>query len=324
MSEQEQVATDKHACACIKPEPWRSEKIDLLCAALAKAQKIIEQPKKTKTAKVRSKKGDEASYSYTYADIGDVVAAINKVAPDCGLSHSQILQPHPTEEGRMLIITMVMHESGQWLTSTYRLPIAESNHEMGGNITYGRRYALAPMFGIAAEEDTDFNGSHKGGGTEIDPEEEKRLAEAAAKSKEAIENLKKRSKKVDCKPDPDAAKFASTSAEPTGDAARAEAAAGGTSTTAKPEAAAAPQEPASDAPNNTPDDYTGINPRLAAKLQEFPAGSCPLSAFKSYAIKAKHFKAGMDFTKLPEDYIQQIMDNWAKVEPKFRLELLPF
>ena len=132
-------------------EPWRSESIAELCKALADCQRDIKNPKKARTA-------NAGKFSYSYADIADVLACINEVAPKHGLAHAQVIRPNA--EGRMCIFTLVMHTSGQWMQSEYRLPPAGDNHEMGGNITYGRRYALAPMFGIASEDDTDFNGRH--------------------------------------------------------------------------------------------------------------------------------------------------------------------
>ena len=58
---------------------------------------------------------------------------------------------------------------------------------MGGNITYGRRYALAPMFGIASEEDTDFNGAHCGGDAN---EDEAAKEESAKKAAEVAEKYR--------------------------------------------------------------------------------------------------------------------------------------
>lgn len=142
-------------------EPWRSEDIGELCAALAKVQAEIKNPQKTKTAKVKSKKGDGSSYSYNYADIADVLVEINKVAHKYGIAHSQIIMPSRSRPGKMSIITMLMHASGQWLQSEYILQEADNNHDMGGNLTYGKRYVIAPMFGIASDEDTDFKGGKK-------------------------------------------------------------------------------------------------------------------------------------------------------------------
>jgi len=144
----------------INLEPWRSEDIGELCAALAKVQAEIKSPPKNKSAKIVSKKGESSSYTYNYADLADVLSEINKVAPKHGIAHSQVIMPSRSCPGKMCIITMMMHESGQWLQSEYILPVADNNHEMGGNITYGRRYVIAPLLGLASEEDTDFKGGN--------------------------------------------------------------------------------------------------------------------------------------------------------------------
>jgi len=64
------------------------------------------------------------------------------------------------------VTTRLVHTSGQWFESDYHLPGGDGNkytpQSVGSAITYGRRYGLSAMLGIASEEDTDGNGqTHK-------------------------------------------------------------------------------------------------------------------------------------------------------------------
>lgn len=351
MEAQEQAAP---VAPVIRTEPWRSEQIGELCAALAKCQAEIKNPKKGKTAKVASKKGESSSYSYVYADISDVCETINAVAPKFGLSHSQIIRPNA--EGRTCIFTMIMHESGQWLLSEYKLPPAADNHEMGGNITYGRRYALAPMFGIAAEEDTDFNGSHRKSDEADDEAKEQAKKDAADlaekyrsgrfhKIKPGEDVLKTRRDVATTAAAPSAPCVVETSTPPPADdtpapktalqaklaeaKAKAEKAAREVAAEEKAERDAIQNETA-ELPNSTrkPLDYTGIHAGLAKKLKEYDDGkNDPIEAFESYVKKIGVF--GPDGVQggvrgLPDDFCEQALAQWKKVEPKFTAELLPF
>tara|TARA_R100001463_G_C3450275_1_gene213596 strand:+ start:34 stop:555 length:522 start_codon:yes stop_codon:yes gene_type:complete len=52
------------------------------------------------------------------------------------------------------ITSTLMHSSGQWIKSELRMPIAKKDaHGVGGAITYGRRYLLSAMTGIAQADD---------------------------------------------------------------------------------------------------------------------------------------------------------------------------
>lgn len=127
----------------------QSPAIGSLAEALAKAQGSMESPAKTKRAKIESQKG---AYSYTYADLADVIDATRKPLSANGLSVAQII----SYEGSALILTtQLQHASGEWLRSTYPLPLHQRPQDQGSAITYARRYALCALLGIAAEDDDD-------------------------------------------------------------------------------------------------------------------------------------------------------------------------
>ena len=55
-----------------------------------------------------------------------------------------------------------MHESGEWVQTRVRCPLGGKKdiQAVGGAITYGRRYGLAAMAGIAQKDD-DGNSNRK-------------------------------------------------------------------------------------------------------------------------------------------------------------------
>lgn len=127
----------------------QSEKIGELAKALAEAQAEIAPPKKGRTASIKSEKG---SYSYTYADLSDIIECYRKPLSTRGLALTQCMS---MRDGHLVLSTKLLHSSDQWIASEY--PIASYNRpqEQGSAITYARRYAVTALLGIAAEEDDD-------------------------------------------------------------------------------------------------------------------------------------------------------------------------
>jgi hypothetical protein len=121
-----------------------SENIDLLALALSKAQSDIENVSK-----------DKQAYGYKYADLGSCLQAIKKPLRDNGLSISQL---GVCGESKQMLVTLLMHESGQWLKSVFCLESVElkqcnSLQNLGAGLTYMRRYALSSIIGLTQEDD---------------------------------------------------------------------------------------------------------------------------------------------------------------------------
>lgn len=120
----------------------RSDQINELAAALAKAQGQIEGAKK-----------DSANpfFKSTYADLASVWDACRSQLSSNGLSVTQC--PEESDSG-ISVETMLMHSSGQWISSRYSMPVSKVDAQaVGSAITYARRYALAAIVGIAPEDD---------------------------------------------------------------------------------------------------------------------------------------------------------------------------
>lgn len=124
-----------------------------LAAALAKAQAAFTNPPRNRTVTVRTKNG--AEYSFKYADLAGVLDVVRKPLADNGLA---IMQPLAQSDGRVFVRTILLHESGEQLASELEAgSVAMDIKDLGGKITYIRRYALSAMLGIASEEDEDEN-----------------------------------------------------------------------------------------------------------------------------------------------------------------------
>lgn len=130
----------------------RSEHINELATALAKFQGQLEQPKMNSTVKVKTRTGGE--YSFKYADLSECKAAARKALSENGLSVTQLV------EDDYSVNTMLMHSSGQWISSRLRMPVntnVADAQTIGAAITYAKRYAFCAILGIVADDDNDAN-----------------------------------------------------------------------------------------------------------------------------------------------------------------------
>ena len=100
-----------------------------------------------------------------YADLAEIRDTVMPTLTKHGFAVVQFTQVSATG---FYLVTRLLHESGEYLDSRYPLPEDVTKPQaMGSAITYARRYMLAAMCGIAAEEDDDGNAAQKnpnGGG----------------------------------------------------------------------------------------------------------------------------------------------------------------
>ena len=131
----------------------RSEAINELATALSKAQGEM---------KPSSKSGTNPFFKHSYATFDDVLEAVKKPLADNGLSFMQMLDKN--EDGQVLI-SLLMHGSGQWISSTTALNAFSEKgtnalQDIGKAITYMKRYALSAMLGVSSDEDDDGNSAN--------------------------------------------------------------------------------------------------------------------------------------------------------------------
>ena len=177
----------------------QSDQINELANALALAQ-----------AKMPSAKFNSTNpyYHSKYADLGAVIEASRQALADNGLACAQLTIGG---QGSIGVETILMHKSGQWISSVVSLPIGDDNkgddkkektaaklaQEAGSIISYLRRYSLASMLGIYADEDTDGNQGQKPAAKVEQPAPAKKPAPANPLAPAALEFLYRDGEKVD-------------------------------------------------------------------------------------------------------------------------------
>jgi len=132
-----------------RSDEWKSPEIDKLAEALAKAQSELEGAKKEST---------NPFFKSNYADLHAVIKSAFPYLSKYGLSVSQGNEIIPNA---ICVTTTLMHASGQWLRSKVKLPLSKVDAQgVGAAITYGRRYGLSAIVGIAQYDD-DANSIRK-------------------------------------------------------------------------------------------------------------------------------------------------------------------
>lgn len=122
----------------------KSEQVNELAAALAKAQGQLEGAKKSSS---------NPFFKSKYADLAECWNTCRKALTANEISVIQMPE-EITENGRLNITTMIAHSSGQYISSTLTMTVTKLDPQaIGSAITYGRRYALAAMVGLAQEDD---------------------------------------------------------------------------------------------------------------------------------------------------------------------------
>ena len=124
--------------------------LSALDAALVAALNEMPDITKGKSAKVEMKGGGH--YSYSYADLGDVLTAVRPVLKKHGLAVLQdVTSPG---SGVVAVATIIVHTSGaRDVYGPLVMPAGGTPQALGSAITYARRYALLAALGIATEDD---------------------------------------------------------------------------------------------------------------------------------------------------------------------------
>jgi hypothetical protein len=120
----------------------RSPQLGELFAAVAKAQGEIEGAKKDST---------NPHFKSKYADLASARDAVQGPLSKNGLA---LIQWPRTVNNGVEIETWLGHSSGQYMSGTLCMPCGKMDaHGVGSAITYGRRYALMAVTGVAPEDD---------------------------------------------------------------------------------------------------------------------------------------------------------------------------
>ena len=120
-----------------------SEKLDKLAPALSKAQSEMAGAVKD---------SDNPFFKSKYADLTSVWKACKEALHTNGFS---VIQSPIERDGRLGVATMLLHDSGQFVTDEYTLGVKKENDPQadGSSITYARRYSLAAFVGVCPVDD---------------------------------------------------------------------------------------------------------------------------------------------------------------------------
>lgn len=119
-----------------------SESINEIAAALAKAQGEMEHA---------SKDSKNPHFKSTFANLTSVIDACRNSLSKNSICYTQVTKQ---TEGVWILITRLIHASGQWIESD--VPILTTNagpQGFGSGLTYARRYGLQAITGVTAEDD---------------------------------------------------------------------------------------------------------------------------------------------------------------------------
>lgn len=140
---------------------YKSEQINELALALSNFQGEVHDVYK-----------NSKGYGYDYADLSAVFEVARPLLKKHGLS---VTQPVGGSNNMIELNTILMHSSGQYISSIIGVPVDLTNKKMnslqaaGSTITYLRRYCICSILGLAT---TDDDG--KVGGESLDKEVQQR------------------------------------------------------------------------------------------------------------------------------------------------------
>lgn len=120
----------------------KSESIKELATALNKAQAEMTGAKKSAA---------NPFFKSKYANLEEVINCVKEPFANNGLSFMQF---PVSEDGSAGVETIILHESGEFISNYFMLKCAKNDPQgMGSAITYARRYGLQAAVGIPSEDD---------------------------------------------------------------------------------------------------------------------------------------------------------------------------
>jgi hypothetical protein len=134
----------------------QSDTIGQLAEALSAFQGEVSDPSTDQLAKIPGKDGKQG-YVYTYANLAGYLKMARPLLAKNGLAFTQGVS---SVQGGVTVTSMLMHKSGEWLRESFSMQASGSPQQIGGIITYARRYSAAPLLGIATEDDDAAAATH--------------------------------------------------------------------------------------------------------------------------------------------------------------------
>lgn len=127
----------------------KSEHINELATALCKFQGELPTIDLDREVEVTMKSGGK--YKFKYATMSNIVEKSRPLMAKNGLSYSQLVDVDGS------VTTILMHTSGQHISTTLKIQGDNTPQGIGSAITYAKRYSLSAILGIVADDDDDAN-----------------------------------------------------------------------------------------------------------------------------------------------------------------------
>ena len=128
----------------------QSETISALAAALAKAQGAIKPAPMDR---------DNPFFKSKYATLTSLWESARAALSANGLSVVQTTDF--SESGDLVLISTLMHSSGEWVGSAYPVRAKDGTPQaLGSALTYARRYAFGALVGLTSDDDDDGNAAN--------------------------------------------------------------------------------------------------------------------------------------------------------------------
>lgn len=146
----------------------RSETITKISAALNAAQKEMGNA---------SKGSSNPFFKSKYADLNAIREACMPVLNDKGIT---VLQPTTVQDGKAYVETILLHDSGEFLSSITEIIANKQNDAQahGSGVSYARRYGLQSFLCIGAEDDDGEKAHGRTTVVKSSPQDEKAKLEA--------------------------------------------------------------------------------------------------------------------------------------------------
>lgn len=125
--------------------PTRSEELNELFSALCKTQSEM---------KVAGLNSENPFFKSNYADLTEIVRVSRPVLTRHGLSVLQ--QVTQNEEGGNVLVTILAHNSGQWISSMMKItPTKPDIQAFASYMSYLKRYSYAALIGVVTGDEDD-------------------------------------------------------------------------------------------------------------------------------------------------------------------------
>lgn len=124
-----------------------SESIDNIIKSMIEAAKEIKSIPKTKSG---------FNGRYKYATLDSLIDMLREILPKYNLWFIQ----YPCDiESDIELVTRIIHSSGEWIETSMIMKVsdisgASAAQNIGGAITYFRRYILSCIFGVSCDDDS--------------------------------------------------------------------------------------------------------------------------------------------------------------------------